>query len=184
MSALAPLFETQRNTRNCWCTAFCATRTQFAIGWFSNGNRHRFEALAADSPMPMGVLALVAGEPVGWCACGPRSRYRVATSGQDALRNRSPAEDESVWLVACLFVRAGQRGQGVTAALVRAAVDLARQRGAAAVEGWPAAGPEARSGDAFMGREQLFDSIGFRCVERPLPHRAIMRLELTPAGAP
>ncbi|HEX3199840.1 MAG TPA: GNAT family N-acetyltransferase [Propionibacteriaceae bacterium] len=177
---LARLFESQRNTRRCWCMAFCESRSQFAVGWLNGGNRHRFEAMATANAAPMGILASVAGEPVGWCACGPRARYAVAISGRSSiLHNRVRAEDESVWLLPCLFVRVGHRGQGVTHTLVRAAIELARQEGAIAIEGWPLAGPDRRSPDAFLGREKVFEELGFSCVERPSPQRAIMRLELS-----
>jgi GNAT superfamily N-acetyltransferase len=95
------------------------------------------------------------------------------------MRNHARDEDEIVWLLPCLFVRAGRRGQGITHALVRAAVELARSEGASAIEGWPLAGSERRSDDAFLGREQVFDDLGFSCVERPTPERVIMRLELS-----
>jgi hypothetical protein len=62
---------------------------------------------------------------------------------------------------------------------VRAAIELARQEGAIAIEGWPLAGPDRRSPDAFLGREKVFEELGFSCVERPSPQRAIMRLELS-----
>ena len=179
LADLASLFDSQRSTRHCWCMAFCVTRSQFAAGWFGGGNRHRFEVMAAGSAKPMGILAFVAGEPVGWCACGPRSRYAVATSRRSKIvGGRARAEDESVWLLPCLFVRAGHRGQGITYALVRAAVDLARREGASAIEGWPLAQSDRQSADAFLGREKVFDELGFRCVERPSPQRAIMRLDL------
>ena len=127
----------------------------------------------------MGILAFVAGEPVGWCACGPRARYAVvASGGSKIMSGRALAEDESVWLLPCLFVRAGYRGQGITYALVRAAVDLARREGALAIEGWPLARSDRQSGDAFLGSEKVFEDLGFSCVERPVPERAIMRLEL------
>jgi hypothetical protein len=61
---------------------------------------------------------------------------------------------------------------------MRAAVELARREGASAIEGWRLAGSERRSGDAFFGREQVFEELGFNCVERPSPERVIMRLEL------
>jgi GNAT superfamily N-acetyltransferase len=95
------------------------------------------------------------------------------------MRNRVRAEDETVWLLPCVFVRAGHRGQGITHGLVRAAVELARREGASAIEGWPLAGSERRDADAFLGREQVFDDLGFSCVERPSAERVIMRLELS-----
>ena len=180
MPDLATLFEMQRTTRRCWCMAFCVTRSQFAAGWLNGGNQRRFGAMAAASSAPMGILASQAAEPVGWCACGPRSRYNAATSPRSKImRNRARDEDEIVWLLPCLFVRAGRRGQGITHALVRAAVELARREGASAIEGWPLAGSEQRSDNAFLGREQVFEDIGFSCIDRPSPERVIMRLELS-----
>ena len=177
---LARLFDSQRTTRRCWCMAFCLTRGQFAAGWLNGGNRRRFGAIAAASSAPMGILASQADEPIGWCACGPRSRYVAATSSRSKImRNRAPDEDEIVWLLPCLLVRAERRGRGVTHALIQAAVELARREGASAIEGWPLAGSERRSDEAFLGREQVFEDLGFRCVERPSPKRVIMRLELS-----
>jgi GNAT superfamily N-acetyltransferase len=182
---LALLFGAQRSTKHCWCTAFCASGGQFAAGWFGGGNRRRFERLAGASSTPMGVLALVDGVPVGWGACGPRSRYAAAIDGRSSLlRGRPREEDESVWLVACLFVAPTHRGLGITHALVRAAVDLARQEGALAVEGWPLTASASSLGDAFVGREEVFRAAGFECVDRPTPQRALMRLDLRgPQGA-
>lgn len=181
MPLLARLFESQRNTRRCWCMAFCLTRSQFAAGWLTGGNQRQFSAIAATSSTPMGILASQVAEPVGWCACGPRSRYVAATSPRNKImQNRARDEDEIVWLLPCLFVRADRRGQGVTHALIRAAVELARSEGASAIEAWPLAESERRLGDAFLGREQVFNELGFHCVERPSPVRVIMRLELEP----
>jgi len=159
--------------------AFCVSRRQFAVDWLTGGNRHRFQAMATGNETPMGILASVSGEPVGWCACGPRSRYTVADSGRNRiLRDQPRNEDEVVWLLPCLFVRADFRAQGVTYALMRSAVELARREGALAIEGWPTAGSDPRSADAFLGRERAYEDLGFRCVARPTPQRAIMRLEL------
>jgi GNAT superfamily N-acetyltransferase len=136
--------------------------------------------MAEVSPTPMGILASVAGQPVGWCACGPRSRYTTAIGGRSKmLRGRERAEDERVWLLACLFVGVEHRGHGVTYALVRSAVELARREGALAIEGWPLAASAGRSTDAFVGREKVYEALGFSCVQRPSPQRAIMRLKLS-----
>jgi GNAT superfamily N-acetyltransferase len=106
----------------------------------------------------------------------------VTSGGSKIMSGRAPAEDESVWLLPCLFVRADYRGQGVTYALIRAAVGLARREGAFAIEGWPLASSDRKSGDAFLGSEKVFEDLGFSCIERPVPERAIMRLELRKAS--
>lgn len=185
LADLARLFGTERNTRRCWCTAFCTTGNQFAMGWLTGGNRRRFEAMAEDGTAPMGILASVGGEPVGWCACGPRSRYTAAIEGRSKLlRHRARDEDDVVWLLPCLFVRNGHRGQGISHALVRAAVALARREEALAIEGWPSVGTASGSADAFLGREQVFEDLGFGPVARPSPSRVLMRLELQERVAP
>jgi GNAT superfamily N-acetyltransferase len=174
---LASLFGSQRSTRRCWCTAFCVSGSRFALGWLNGGNRRAFEALAEGSATPMGLLASVGGEAVGWCACGPRARYTSAIGGRSSLlTTRLRSEDDSVWLLACLFVDPGHRGEGLPAVLVRAAVELARREGASAIEGWPSTQPDPA--DAFLGREEVFAGLGFECVARPVPGRVIMRLEL------
>ena len=174
---LAALFGAHRTTSRCWCMAFCVGGGRFAVGWLTGGNRRGFEAMASNGVM--GVLASVAGKPVGWCACGPRSRYTGAIGGRSRLlRDRPRSEDDSVWLLACLFVADGHRGAGITATLVRAAVELARSEGASAVEGWPLARSVGPSADAFLGREEVFAGLGFDCVARPTAERAVMRLEL------
>lgn len=178
LSELAELFGDQRNTRHCWCTAFCLGPRQFALGWLTGGNRRHFEAMAATWSAPMGILVSSAGAPVAWCAAGPRSRYATALDGRGSvMADRNPREDESVWLLPCLFVDRGHRGQGITSTLVAAAVELARREGAVAIEGWPHAGSDPKTADAFLGREQVFADRGFRCIGRPRPDRAIMRLD-------
>lgn len=176
---LAALFECSRNTRRCWCMAFCEGRRRFALGWFTGDNRRRFEAMVNSEGAPMGVLASLSNKPVGWCACGPRSRYSVADRARHGLlRGSDPREDDVVWQVACLFVHPDFRHGGVTNTLVRCAVDLAKGAGAQAVEAWPTTDPELRPADAFLGRIETFDHLGFATVRRPVPNRAIMRLEL------
>ena len=87
-------------------------------------------------------------------------------------------DDDRVWLVPCFFTRKDVRGSGVTRALLQAAVGLARQNGAAAIEGFPFSGTAKRSsGDVQVGFEALFSSCGFQIVRHPSPSRVVMRLE-------
>lgn len=176
---LALLFRAGRNTRGCWCTAFCSGSASFSLGWLTGGNRRRFEAMVGEDGPPMGILASRSGTPLGWCACGPRSRYAAAEGGRSRLlTGMDRTEDDAVWLLPCLFVEAGSRGQGVTYGLIRAAVDLARDHGARAIEGWPTVGSERRPAEGFVGRQIVFERSGFRTLARPRADRVIMRMEL------
>lgn len=178
LSEVAALFVSERNTRHCWCMAPCASRAQFAVGWVGGGNRRRFEARAAADPAPMGVLARAGDAAVGWCACGPRARYAGGGSPWRVPAGGAEEQHGTTWVTPCLVVRADHRGRGLTALLVRAAVDLAQQHGALAVEACPVPRSAGRSAEAFRGRQQVFEDLGFRCVDDPAPDRVLVRLDL------
>jgi hypothetical protein len=185
LGTLAALFGAYRATRHCWCTAFCTTSWQFATGWYGGGNRRRFEALAAASPVPMGLLALDGDVPAGWCACGPRSRYTAALAGRSRLlADRPREEDDDVWLIACLFVRPERSGTGLVMPLLRGAVAPAGEAGAAAIEAWPLARGVRRPGQDHVGREAVFTRLGFGRLDQPAAGRVLMRLELSGSRGP
>ena len=183
LASVGQVFGPRRATRHCWCMAFCSNRRQFALGWYGGGNRRRFEAMAVSQPDPMGVVALRDGEPQGWCACGPRSRYAAALSGRsDLLSERPREEDDDVWLIACIIVRPDVAAAGVLRPLLRGAISLARNAGAAAVEAWPLAAGVRLPEYAHVGREAVFAHLGFTRVAQPRRQRVIMRLDLVTAG--
>jgi len=173
MPDLADLFDSNGTTRGCWCMWFVLPRKEFGAGW-SGGNRERFAEFAGSGP-PAGVVAYDAGTPIGWCAIRPRSAYPRAIGPRSIMRERDRSEDDAVWLVSCFFVRVGFRRAGLTGDLLAAAVDLAAEHGAHAVEGFPQVTP---SRDGFVGYEKVFAAHGFRVVARPSPKRVIMRRAL------
>ena len=50
-------------------------------------------------------------------------------------------------------------------------------------EGPCSAALQGQDAEAFVGREQVFEDLGFRRVAQPARHRSIMRLELPEPGA-
>jgi GNAT superfamily N-acetyltransferase len=129
-----------------------------------------------------GLVAYQDSEPVGWCAVEPRSAYeglrrvyRVPWEGRSEDR-----ADASVWAVTCIFVRAGHRRRGLTRALVRAAVEHARSRGARALEGYPMItqpGQEISWDEIHVGTRAMFADAGFREVHQPTIRRVVMRID-------
>jgi GNAT superfamily N-acetyltransferase len=173
---LGGLLATDKGSAGCWCMWFIIrVRDYHAAG--SAGNEASLRTLAARSTQPMGLLAYRDGEPVGWCAVGPRSRYSRAIA-TPTFKGRNPAEDDAVWLLPCLFVRKDARKLGLSEKLVRAAVRLAGERGAKAVEAFPHLGHERRSSDLQVGFEPIFSRCGFEVVRQPSPSRAVMRLDI------
>ena len=155
----------------CWCMFPRQTDAQSrelpGEGNLSARRRTTMTQLAAREPSP-GLLAFANNEAVGWIAVAPRPEYtRLARS-----RATPPVDDAPVWVIPCITVRKGHRGQGIAVALIQAAVSYAAQHGAPAVEAYPRA-DAVRTGDdnAYFGTEPLFRRAGFQTIRPPLPHR-------------
>jgi len=129
-----------------------------------------------------GLVAFLDGEPVGWCAVEPRSAYEGL-----ARNNRVPWEgrtedkaDDTVWAVTCVFARAGFRRRGIAHALVRVAVDHARERGARAIEGYPllpTPGQKISWDEIHVGTPGIFAAAGLAEINRPTKRRTVMRID-------
>jgi GNAT superfamily N-acetyltransferase len=129
-----------------------------------------------------GLVAYLDGEPVGWCAVEARSAYpRLRSKCRVPWDGRSEDKaDASVWAVTCFVTRAGFRRRGVSRALVRTAVDFARERGARALEGYPMLtepGKEITWGELHVGSRSIFAAAGFAEVSRPTQRRIVMRID-------
>ena len=136
------------------------------------GNRKAFRKLVRSGAEP-GVLAYATGEPVGWCAIAPREQYPKLNHS----RILKPVDDQSVLSVTCFFVARNLRNQGLSTALLKAAVDFARARGAKIVEGYPHDTKKATA-DVFVytGLASAFRKAGFKEVVRRSKTRPIMRI--------
>lgn len=136
------------------------------------GNRAALRHIICTGMEP-GILAYARGEPVGWCALAPRQNY-PALGRSRAL---APLDAKPVWSVSCLFVTKRYRKQGVSVALLKAAVRFARARGAKIVEGYPHDLGGAKLPDAFVwtGILPAFVKAGFQEAARRSPKRPIMR---------
>lgn len=128
-----------------------------------------------------GVVAYLDREAVGWCAVEPRPAYfglarvyRVPWEGRDEDRS-----DGSVWSVTCILVRAGFRGSGIAYGLAAAAVELARVRGARALEAYPyrTVVGEVTWDEIHPGNESIFVAAGMREISRPRKRRVVMRID-------
>ncbi len=140
---LQAIFGTRGPASRCQCQRYkLAPRESFgSTPVEERAHRLRVQTACGDSGSPetSGVVAYLDGVPVGWCAIEPRCNY------ESLLRNqRVPwsgrAEDKqgcTVWAITCLFARAGFRRQGISRALIHAALRFARDRDARAIEAYP-----------------------------------------------
>lgn len=149
-------------------------------GASGKANKRALKSLVDHGTVP-GLIAYRGGRPVGWISLGPREDY---------LRlERSPVmkrvDEKPVWSIVCFFVDPKERGQGVTRALLRGAIDYARSKGATLLEAYPV-DKEARSHPDFMwfGAKSLYDRAGFTEVARRKKTRPVVRRGLRPRTSP
>lgn len=118
---------------------------------------------------PVGVLAYLDGEPIGWCSIAQRESYAAL----ERFRALPRVDDQPVWSVVCFFVDSHARRHGVTLGLLQAAVEYARSQGAQIVEGYPVEpGPRLYT---YMGAPTTFLRAGFHDVTPPGQARQVMR---------
>jgi len=139
------------------------------------GNKRALKKLVTSGSQP-GVLVYAEGKPVGWCAIAPREAYPVLERSRVLAR----VDHEPVWSVPCFFIARPFRRQGLTARLLRAAVEFARHTGAKIVEGYPVAPRQGVMPDvfAYTGLVSAFRRAGFVEVARRSETRPIMRFYL------
>ena len=169
------VFCDDKSADGCWCMWFTIPVKEYhAAG--PEGNRASFRDLVESAEKPVGLVAYEDGQPVGWCAVGPRSRYKRAIK-TPTYKGRDPFEDDQVWLVPCFYIRRELRQSGLTRQLLAAAVNLAKEYGATAIEGFPYTGARRRSKDTQVGFHSVFTTLGFRVVGTPSDQRVVVKLE-------
>jgi len=160
---LADLFARRGgpDTPFCWCI-FWRVRSKDFSEASPASNRERLRAIIEEGPPP-GLVAIEDGRAVGWVGLAPRSEYQRIERSRVIPRVEGPVP----WVVSCFVVSRDARGRGIASALLAAAVEHAREAGAAAVEGYPidpAAAPVGRVRDtaAYVGTRSMFERAGFR----------------------
>ena len=140
----------------CWCLSHrIDAKTNRSLVGPARGDYVRELCSRDVSP---GVLAYDGDEVVGWAAVAPRSELPFARS-----RKIPHVDDLPVWSIWCIRVRPGQRGRGISHALLDGAVDYARSQGAPAAEGYPvdSKGAKVDLTMAYVGTRALFEASGF-----------------------
>ncbi len=168
--ALEDLFGKEGACHGCWCM-------YWRIGPAyrrkpSAQNKAAFRQVVKRGPAP-GLLAFHGHLAVGWCQLTPRD----AIPWIDHEWRLKPVGHVPVWSLSCLYVRKGYRRQGVTAALIEAALKAAKRAGAPALEAYPF-DAEVSGTSSSTGYASTFARAGFKTVERRIPARPIMRHDL------
>jgi GNAT superfamily N-acetyltransferase len=168
--ALEELFGERGACNGCWCMYWrigAAYRRRPG-----EENRNDFRQIVKAGPPP-GLVAFDGDLAVGWCQITPRD----SLPWLDRTWRLRRVDDLPVWAISCFYVRIGYRRRGITSALIRGAVELARRAGAPAVEAYPLDGGVSPSATS-TGYRSTFAREGFKEIARRAPERPIMRYEL------
>jgi GNAT superfamily N-acetyltransferase len=167
----------------CWCQHFRFRGKEWAETTTA-GNRDQLRRQVAAGPPAPGVVAYREGEPVGWCAVGPKqaySRLMASRISSPRIGSAAAADTAGTWAVSCFVVLRQQRRSGVSAELLGAAVEYAAANGAKTVEGYPvdpSAKKSVSGAELFHGALSVFLAAGFTEVHRPIPARVLVRKQL------
>lgn len=168
---LETLFGPRGACGGCWCMWWRLKRSQFEKQK-GEGNRKALKNIVDSGEIP-GLLAYADGQPIAWCSLGPRETY----SALERSRILKRVDGKPVWSVVCFVVAKSFRHKGVSTALLKAAVEYAKEQGARIVEGYPVEPRKASMPDlfAYHGLASTFRRAGFVEVARRSETRPIMR---------
>jgi GNAT superfamily N-acetyltransferase len=164
------LFGERGACGGCWCMWPRLARSQYETQKGAR-NKRAMKKLVEGGRAP-GIIAYQDGRPIGWCSVAPREEFlRLERS-----RILKPVDEQPVWSVVCFFVAKEHRGGGLSAKLLKAAIDFVRERGGSIVEGYPVE-PQKKQPDAFMwtGLAAAFAKAGFKECARRSATRPVMR---------
>ena len=173
LADLAGLFEQGGDPKWCWCASFRVRGMTFSNSSAAD-NRAVLEKAArtdARKGRAPGLIAYRDGEAIGWVSLAPREDFERLEHSKVLAR----IDDRPVWSIVCFVVGRRARGQGVANALLRAAIDYARDHGATLLEAYPVDAADGRipSANAYMGTLSMFNRAGFKEVERRKANSAV-----------
>src|SRR5260370_5112318 len=119
------------------------------------------------------VLAFDGDTAVGWCQLTPGDALPWLARAWRLKR----VDDVPVWSLSCLYVRKGYRRQGITSALIAAALKTAKHAKAPALEAYPLDADKTPSASG-TGYATTFARAGFELAACHVPPRPIMRHHL------
>jgi len=169
-AACEDLFGPKGACNGCWCMYWRIGAAYRRCP--ADRNKAAFRKIVR-SGSPPGLLAFDGERPVGWCQLTPRS----ALPWLDRTWRLRRVDEVPVWSLSCFYVRIGYRRQGITSALIAAALQAARRAKAPALEAYPLDAQKTPS-TSSTGFLTTFERAGFRTVAQHVPTRPIVRYDL------
>ncbi len=180
--ALLSLFERTGTPCHCQYWHFTGDKNAWLERLFHapEQNRAAFVASLATARTELrGVVALHAGQAVGWLKLCPAERV-PKLYGQRLYRGLAVLSGprQGVLTVGCLLGDEEFRRRGVARALIQEAVALAEARGARCIEAFPRRAEQAGPAELWTGPFSIYEQAGFKIVSDFAPY-PVLRYDVT-----
>lgn len=180
--ALLELFERTGTACHCQYWHFAGDKNAWLDRLFHAPDQNRaafVESMETAGNELRGVVALHAGQAVGWLKLTPAERLSKLYDqrlyrGLPALSGRR----DGVLTIGCVLVEESFRRQGVARSLVKHAVVLAERTGARSIEAFPRRAEHAGAPELWTGPFQAFAEAGFEIVSDFAPY-PVLRYAIT-----
>lgn len=169
------LFGDKGACGNCWCMYYRLSKAEFQEGKIEDGNKNSMKEIIW-SGKPAGLLGILEGEPVAWCAFAPREDFIKL----ERSRVHKRIDDKEVWSIPCFFIDKKFRRSGISTLLLKGAIDYARNNGIKIIEAYPAIPTQEKIPDSFawIGLYKSFERTGFVIADRKSKNRPMVRYYL------
>ena len=166
------LFGSRGACSNCWCMSFRLPTADFKAGKQNDGNKNTMKELVW-AGKPTGILGIIGGRAIGWCAFAPRENYLKI----EHSRVHKRIDAEAVWSLPCFFIDKNYRRQGLSVAMLKGVIDYAKSKHIGIIEAYPTIPTVEKLPDAFVwiGLYKSFQRAGFQIVDHRSKSRPMVR---------
>jgi len=166
------LFGEKGACGNCWCMYYRLANKDFQAGKINEGNKKAMKEIVWKDK-PVGLLGILGGQPVAWCAFAPREDFIKL----EKSRVHKRIDDKKVWSIPCIFIHKSFRRSGVTVKLLKGAIRYAGENGIKVLEAYPVIPSQGNLPDSFAwyGILKSFERAGFEIVDRTSKNRPMVR---------
>jgi len=166
------LFGVRGACGNCWCMYYRLSNGNFLEGKANDGNKKAMEKIVNEGK-PAGLMAFLDDQAIAWCAFAPREDFiKLANS-----RVHKRIDNKPVWSIPCIFIDKNFRRTGITAELLRGAIEYALKNGINIIEAYPLIPTQKKLPDSFawVGLYKSFERAGFEIADRKSKNRPMVR---------
>jgi GNAT superfamily N-acetyltransferase len=166
------LFGKKGACGNCWCMYYRLPKAEYHIGKEEEGNKRAMQEIVR-SGKAAGLLGLYQGQAIAWCAFAPREDFIKL----EKSRVHKRIDDKPVWSIPCFFIDKNFRRHGISVALLKGAINYAKDNGIKVIEAYPAIPTKETLPDSFAwtGLFKSFERAGFEVVDRTSKNRPMVR---------